>query len=155
MTSARPVRAVVDTNLIVSALILKRGVPYALLQALYAGTFHLLLSMPMLNEYLRVLARPYFAKRYNLAAAEVVGFQTLLAERAVIVTPIASLHVAVRDAKDEMVLATTLGGAAEYLVSGDADLLTLAGDPRLGSLHIVTAREFLTVADQQDLQAHW
>jgi len=30
-----------------------------------------------------------------------------------------------------------------YLVSGDADLLTLADDPRLGALRIVTARAFL------------
>lgn len=41
------VSAVVDTNLIVSAFLSRRGAPHTLLQALYASTFRLLLSDPL------------------------------------------------------------------------------------------------------------
>ncbi len=44
-----------------------------------------------------------------------------------------------------MVLATALGGAAEYLVTGEDDLLVLRGHPPLGALRIVTVGEFLTI----------
>jgi predicted nucleic acid-binding protein len=54
-----------------------------------------------------------------------------------------SLPIDVRDEKDERVLEAALGGRADYLVTGDNDLLVLAGDPRLGALRIVTARAFL------------
>jgi len=50
--------------------------------------------------------------------------------------------VAIRDPKDIHLLAA-LGGDADYLITGDADLLVLAGDPTLGPLRIITARAFL------------
>jgi predicted nucleic acid-binding protein len=40
-----------------------------------------------------------------------------------------------------------LGGHADYLVTGDADLLVLAGEPALRGLCIVTVGEFLTVLE--------
>ena len=45
--------------------------------------------------------------------------------------------------KAETVLATALAGIADYLVTGDQDLLVLDGDPAIGALRIVTVREFL------------
>lgn len=48
-----------------------------------------------------------------------------------------------RDARDNHILAAALGGGAGYLVTGDNNLLTLADDPRLGSLQIITARGFV------------
>lgn len=57
------------------------------------------------------------------------------------------LPVSVRDPKDEHILAAALGGEADYLVTGDQDLLVLAGDPRLGSLQIVTVAAFMDILD--------
>ena len=59
------------------------------------------------------------------------------------VTPSETIPVAVRDPKDTHLLAAALGGNAAFLVTGDADLLVLNGDPALGPLRIVTARAFL------------
>ena len=53
-----------------------------------------------------------------------------------------------RDPKDEPILAAALGGGADYLVTGDADLLIYRGDSRLGSLQIVTVHQFLAVLDR-------
>ena len=54
------------------------------------------------------------------------------------------LHV--RDPKDELILATALGGRADFLVSGDDDLVVLRDEPKLKErLKIVTATEFLAL----------
>ena len=138
------VRAVVDTNLVVSGLILKHGQPSQLVEALRQGCFLLVLSDVLLEEYRRVLARQHFAQRYGLTPQEVRDFFTLLAtaQRA---TPTRRLPVQVRDVKDTPVLATALGGQAAYLVTGDEDLLTLDGHPKLPNLRILTVRAFLDV----------
>jgi predicted nucleic acid-binding protein len=46
---------------------------------------------------------------------------------------------------DERILGAALAGNADFLVTGDEDLLVLAGDPRLGSLRIVTVAAFLAI----------
>jgi putative PIN family toxin of toxin-antitoxin system len=99
---------------------------------------------PLLREeYARVLPRPKFRRAYGLTPEVVADLLALIDARAVAVAPAAQLPVEVRAPKDTMVLAAALGGAADYLVTGDEDLLALAGDPRLGTLRIVTARAFL------------
>jgi putative PIN family toxin of toxin-antitoxin system len=136
------VRAVVDTNLVVSGLILKQGRPSQLIGALRQGAFLLVLSDVLLEEYRRVLARQSFTQRYGLTPQEVTDFLTLLAtaQRAI---PQRRLPVRVRDVKDNMVLATALGGQPEYLITGDEDLLILDGHPKLPNLRILTVRAFL------------
>jgi hypothetical protein len=59
------------------------------------------------------------------------------------VEPTGTIPVAVRDPEDVHLLAAALGGNAAYLVTGDADLPILNGDPALGPLRIVAARAFL------------
>jgi len=60
------------------------------------------------------------------------------------VSPRRTVPLAVRDPKDTMVLAAALGNA-DYLVTGDDDLLVLADDPRLGQLRILTVTAFLNI----------
>ena len=140
-------RSVVDNNLFVSGILFERGNPYALLEAWRNGRFLLLLSDEQHDELVDVLARPKFVARFRLASAELTR---LLADLAT--TPRVPLSLTiplpVRDPKDEYLLAAAIGGAADYLVSGDKDLLVLAADPRLGALRIVTAAEFLTILDR-------
>ncbi len=59
------------------------------------------------------------------------------------IEPTSTLPVPVRDPKDEHILASGLGGNADYLITGDEDLLVLRYDKRLGTLRIVTVTEFL------------
>jgi len=59
MTSARkPPRVVVDTNLFVSGLIVKRGIPHQLLSHWRRGSFTLLISEEQREEIGAVLDRP-------------------------------------------------------------------------------------------------
>jgi putative PIN family toxin of toxin-antitoxin system len=136
--------AVVDTNLFVSGTILKRGAPFALLEAWRRREFVVLLSAPQDAELRDVLARPKFLTDYRLTETEIDQFFEDLARLTIPVPLHLPLPVEVRDTKDEAVLAAALGGRAGYVVTGDNDLLVLAGDPRLGALKIVNARAFLT-----------
>ncbi len=141
--------AVIDTNLLVSGLILKRGAPYELIEALRRGAFTMAIALQLWQEYEEVLPRRKFAERYGLTQEEVADFLFLIASSARRVTPWSPLPIALRDAKDQEVLAAGLGlaretaGAVVYLVTGDADLLEHQRDPRLGTLRIVTVHEFL------------
>ena len=140
-------RATVDTNLFVSGVISPGGSPRRLLRAWYGGRFHLLLSDEQLAELTGVLGRPKIVAKYPVTPEELAELFAGLdsAER---VARLPTLPVPLRDPKDVHILAAALGGAADYLVTGDEDLLTLAGDPRLGTLKIVTVAEFLALLDK-------
>ncbi|MGH2615596.1 MAG: PIN domain-containing protein [Thermomicrobiales bacterium] len=62
--------------------------------------------------------------------------------------PSTNIPVPLRDPNDEQILAAALGGDADYLVTGDNDLLDRQGDPRLSTLKIVTAAQFLAVLNE-------
>lgn len=70
--SATP-RAVVDTNLIVSGVILARGNPHALLAAWREGAFHLIFSTKQYVELVDVLSCPKLVERYGLEADELAA----------------------------------------------------------------------------------
>ncbi|MCL5957730.1 MAG: putative toxin-antitoxin system toxin component, PIN family [Chloroflexi bacterium] len=140
-----PLSAVVDTNIFVSGLITKLGTPAQLVESLRNGAFTLLLSEPLCAEYALVFPRPQFTHKYGITTEEVDEFLFLLDTTARRIMPSRRLPVTARDKKDERILAAALGGKANYLVTGDKDLLVLRDDPALGELKIVTAREFLEV----------
>jgi putative PIN family toxin of toxin-antitoxin system len=138
-----PPRVAVDTNLVVSGLLNKHGQPRRLIRAWYAGAFVLVVSEDQLAEYDDVLHRPRLAVRFGLTSEEVDVFLEAIDRLAIRTQPRRHVPLTVRDPKDEMVLAGALGGRADYLVTGDDDLLAVRDDPRLGHLQIVTVREFL------------
>lgn len=119
-------RAVVDTNVFISGLMLPKSTPGRILGAWRSGQFALVLSEPMLDEIAAVLGYPKIRKRTGWDDDTINRYLTLLRFEAEIAdirkTP---AHVP-RDAKDNMVLATLLASQADCLVTGDLDLLDLA-----------------------------
>ena len=119
-------RVVLDTNVLVSALLKRDSIPGRVLQAVWDGSLDLVLSEPMLSELRDVLDYPKIRRRLVANAIDCDLFLELL--------PFFTIQVDVsgiqvprpRDAADEMVLATFLAGQAEWLVYGDEDLLVLA-----------------------------
>jgi uncharacterized protein len=140
-------RVTVDTNLFVSATI-RRGSPFQLLLAWRNGLFLLVLSESLVREIGTVLRRPFFAERYGVTEAQIRRLERRY-ERAAHIVPDEALRdlpagVEVRDYKDRHVLQAALSGRADYLVTGDDDLLSLSDHQSLRSLRIVRVGQLLS-----------
>ena len=130
-------RCVFDANTLISALLFAQSVPaQAFFAALRYGV--VLLSLPLLSELQRVLARPKF-DRYILPEERerFLAHLALETARVDITTEIA----ACRDPKDNQILELAVSGAADFIVTGDADLLVLHP---FRNIAIVNAADFLT-----------
>ena len=114
-------RIVVDTNALVSRLLLPASVPgQAVRKAVDNGI--LLVSEATMNELADVLARPKFDRYITLEDRQ--QFLRLLGRLAEIVPIVYPVH-ACRDPRDDKFLEVALNGKAELILTGDADLLTL------------------------------
>ena|SRR5688572_4665638 len=129
-------RVVLDTNTVVSALLFS-GVSSRLLPLWQSDRITLLVSKPILEEYLRVLAYPKF--RLSEADIRVLVDEELLP----FIQPVRirrRLRVVQRDPDDDKFLECAVSGGARYLVTGDADLRALGS---YGKVRILSVREFL------------
>lgn len=136
------VRYVFDANVIISALLFENGKPaQALRYALANG--EVLLSLDLLEELNEVLGREKF-NRY-LTSDEREEFLEALIERAVLVEITENVREC-RDPKDDKVLELALNGEAQYIISGDRDLLVL--HPFRDAL-VITADEFLKTIESR------
>jgi putative PIN family toxin of toxin-antitoxin system len=117
-------RVVLDTNVLVSGLAYPGSVPGRILGAWQRGSLDLVLSKYILDEMVRVLPR---LKRITLSAAEIRDLADSFLFMAEIVEASGDLEPALRDKADGPVLGTMLAARADYLITGDKDLLALAG----------------------------
>lgn len=133
------IRAVLDTNIIVSALFWN-GPPRAVLEAALDKQFISLTSEANTTELARVLAYPKFAEQI---ANQAVAIERLVGDYLTIVVPVMFAevpHNVVRGPKDRSVLACAVGGKADFIVSGDKDLLVLT---TYDDIPILSAEGFL------------
>jgi putative PIN family toxin of toxin-antitoxin system len=117
-------KVVIDTNVIVSALI-GQGPPRRIHELWTSQHFRLTVSPEILNEYLRVLAYPKFRGSPE-EAARLVN-ENILDHVQLVKPPLQKLPHPSRDPKDDMFLRAALAAKADWLVSGDKDLLSLNG----------------------------
>jgi putative PIN family toxin of toxin-antitoxin system len=113
-------RAVVDTNVLVSAILKDQSLP-ALAVHIIEQRGVLLKSAATERQLLDVLARPYFVPLVTPAAHAWLK-KLLAAAEAVAIT---ERIVACRDPTDDKFLELAINGHADLIVSGDADLLAL------------------------------
>jgi uncharacterized protein len=138
------VRAVVDSNIWVSAAIKPCGLPGQILSAYREDRFTLLVSEPLLDELAEVLGRPKFARR-GVSSQEVDSLLALLRSAAEHVSVEGTLSVC-RDPEDDVVIETAIGGRADVLVSGDRDLTETAEVAEClarAGIRVLTVRQFL------------
>jgi putative PIN family toxin of toxin-antitoxin system len=131
------VRAVIDTNVLVSGIIRPRGAPGAIVQALREGRIVPILSRPMLEEVGSVLSRPWLMTKYGLATADVETFLRFLVTRGELVEPRIEIRRC-RDPRDNMFLEAAVSASADRLVTGDKDLLDMGS---VEGVPIVSARQ--------------
>jgi uncharacterized protein len=115
------VRAVFDTNVLVSALLFENSTPaHAFFSAIANG--EILLSIALVNEIHHILYRPKFDRYINDAQRE--DFMLALVENGILVDVTEEIDVC-RDPKDNMILELAVSGKADVIVTGDTDLLNL------------------------------
>jgi|APFre7841882724_1041349.scaffolds.fasta_scaffold01182_9 putative PIN family toxin of toxin-antitoxin system len=118
------IRAVIDTSILILALIKLRGTVGPVLQGLRDAARQLVYSDPLLAEPADVLARPRLAKKYGVTTEDVATVLPLILLRG---KPVLSARRigACREPKDNMGLDAAVAGQVHFIVSGDKDLLTL------------------------------
>lgn len=139
-------RVLLDTNIFISYLLAPKSERpiIQIVQASVRGEFTLLLPSQLLTE----LANKTSAKEYlsqKIKPREFKKFVSLLTKVAVALPKITeTLPAVTRDPKDDYLLAVALLGRADYLVTGDRDLLTLK---KVGGLQILSPKEFAKKLD--------
>lgn len=127
-------RAVLDTNIFVSALVFPGGQAEKAILAAAEGRCELEISKPVIHEVLDVLARKFDRDTEELARVAV-----FLAELGEVVSPRKAIRV-MRDVPDNRILECALAARASVIVTGDHAMLALGEHKKA---RIVTLREFL------------
>lgn len=130
-------RVILDTNILLSALPSPLGVPAKILDAWERNKFTLVASDELLEELREVARRPFFRARLRASAIElmVAGIQDFSFYcRDVRSGPTAP------DAKDSFLLALVDASHADFLVTGDKELLRLQHHQ---SAQIITAADMI------------
>ncbi len=138
------IRAVIDTNILVSALIKPEGTVGPVLHRLRDGDYEIVLSEQLLTELVDVLNRPRIKEKYGLDTEDIETVLALLLLRGRIVSPVERVDVC-RDPKDNMFLEAALTAEADVIVSGDEDLLVLDS---FRSIPVIGPAAFLQMIDQ-------
>lgn len=142
-TSDRALRVVLDSNVLLSALVFKGGVLGCFRALWTVGTIHPYASKQTIKELIGQLANP----KFKLSRLE---------QDALLADYLPFVHIAdmsengdqanipiCRDPKDQMFLLLASASQADCLITGDQDLLVLGNTPKL-PFQILKPVEFLT-----------
>ena len=130
-------RVVIDTNVLISA-IFWTGKPKQLLNQVRLGRITFLTSAILLAELKEILTRE--DKPFKLSAEDAERVVAAMRDLAEVVEPQQRLSVC-RDEGDDRVLECAVEGRAEWIVTGDGDLLDLKA---FQGIPIVTVANFLS-----------
>jgi uncharacterized protein len=136
-------RVTLDTNVLVSAFISKRGHSADVLDLIVTfDEITLILSNAILEEFMDVMGRKEVAARFDYSKTDITRFEASIRDVAEIVAVRSSLKAVREDPDDDIVVNTAIDGRADYIVSGDRHLRELK---RFQEVRIVSPRAFLTI----------
>jgi len=116
---------VLDTNVMISALISAGGPPARIIDLWEAGAFDVASSAPLLEEVKRVLGYDQVKKYLKCSPEEIDKLLAGWRTASIYVDPEEELEVIKDDPDDDRVLECAVAAEAEYIVSGDNHLLDL------------------------------
>lgn len=144
------IRAVLDTNVIVSGFAVRvptPGIPARILDHWRSSAFELVVSQHILEEVARTFRKPYFRRR--LSSEQVTRILAALARPPGVVELSVAVQGIATHPEDDLILATAISGRAEYLVSGDRRLQAV-GSYR--GVTMLSPRRFLDLLEQGDVE---
>jgi putative PIN family toxin of toxin-antitoxin system len=140
-------RVVLDTNVLVSGMLLPHDPPAQIITLWLAGDFTLLYMPAMLDELEDVLNRTWLKARLVQTSDRIPDFLEAVSVLGRLVVGYVNVDGAVLDPFDEMFLRCVLLGNAHYLVTGDKHLLDLI---QFGGAEIVPPSQFLQILDERN-----
>jgi putative PIN family toxin of toxin-antitoxin system len=133
-------RFVVDTNTLVSSILMANSIPDKAVKRIRQSGI-ILTSVETLEELKEVLSRPKFDKYVDSATRS--EFIAKFAQQSELVT-IEETVIACRDPKDDKFLELAVNGKADYLITGDKDLLVLHP---FRDIEIINPSDFLNISN--------
>lgn len=138
------IHAVIDTSILIRAIIKPLGSVGPIITHLRDGDYQVVYSFPLLEEVVATLSLPRIRRKYHFTDNDITTVVALLLTRGLLVVPERRIEVC-RDPTDNMVLEAAVAGGAEYIVTGDEDLLVLGS---FEGIRIVEPAEFLRALEE-------
>ena len=133
-------RLILDTNVLVAALMVSDGPPHQLFEAFLNDRFTLITSDTQIEEFSRVSRYP--AIRTRIHPAQAGRLLNAIRSLSVLLEKLPPANVS-RDPHDDYLFAMAEAGDADYLVTGDrAGVLSIL---RHGKTQVVTVRKMVTI----------
>ena len=141
-------RAVIDTNVLVSRTLSPGGTPGKIFTRWSDGAFELVVSESLLAEYKKALNYERVRKIHKYAPERIEDVVETIRAAAIEVKVTEFLHVVMQDPDDNKILECAAAANADYIVSGDRHLLAL-GD--YNNIPILSPAAFLSILDHKDV----
>ncbi len=136
-----------DTNVLISGLLVPGSPPQIVIDARLEGGFTLVTSPYLVEGFIHALSYPRIAERIRLAEEDLNALTAALLSLAEVTTGRLALPGVTRDPKDDPVVACAKEGRADYIVTGDEDLLAVG---EYEGIRIVTPRRFVDILEHQN-----
>jgi|AntRauMFilla1563_2_1112583.scaffolds.fasta_scaffold00973_5 hypothetical protein len=135
MIPNRPLKVIIDTNIWISLIISKKVNEQELL--LYSKEIRLLFSEELIQEISQTIKKPKLSKYFQSAGIEDMfdAFDPFID-----MIEVSSQVSICRDSNDDFLLNLAIDGNANYLLTGDLDILSLK---KIGNTQVVKISDFL------------
>jgi len=134
-------RVAVDINVLISTIIKPENHIGMIVVRMRNGDYTLLYSSELINEFTEVVTRDKFWKKFQLTEETVNAFVGSILKYGQRVSVVTLVDIC-RDPDDNILLSLALDGKADYIVSGDKDLLDMVS---FRNIPIVKPAEFLAM----------
>lgn len=133
-------RAVIDTNVLISGFISRESYPAKLVDGWVEKRFEPVVSEEIIKEYREVFARDRFSALGSVEERLKLLGTLLSFEHVVLVNPQERICMVKDDPGDDIFLECAAAGECEFIISGDQHLLKLK---QYKNIKVITAKEFI------------
>lgn len=140
-------KIVLDTNVLVSALMNPHGTPAQIIDYVFENKIRLFISPPIVEELERILNYPKLMKRHGLEREKLKEFISDLLSIMLLIEGEETIEVIMEDPSDNKYLSCALNAKADFIISGDVHLLRLG---EYGGIQIVTPAQFLEIMEREE-----
>jgi hypothetical protein len=131
---------VLDTNVLVSGIIVTHGPSAQIMDAVRDGHVHLIISPTLLDEFQDVIQRPRITRKYPALQERLAPLLGFLYTTPILVPGVPSQRFVPDDPDDDWIVACAIEGQANFIVSGDPHLQALK---EVRGIQVLTPRRFV------------